>query len=62
MFFLLWIAIIFFIISILAYAFGARGAGATSAGAANTFLWLFLVIAVIALVIWLFTGRTFMWT
>ena len=62
MFFLLWIAIIFFIISILAYAFGARGAGATSAGAANTFLWLFMVIAVIALVIWLFTGHAFMWS
>jgi uncharacterized membrane protein YtjA (UPF0391 family) len=62
MWFLFWVAIVFFIVSILAYAMGSRGAAATAAGAGNAFLWVFLVIAVIALVAWLFTGRAFVWT
>lgn len=47
---LLSIAIIFFVIAIVAYAFGARGLAGMSAGVGRTLLFVFLVLAVIMLV------------
>ena len=45
------IAIIFFIIAILAYVLGARGVAGMSAGIGRTLLFVFLVLAIIMVVI-----------
>lgn len=44
---LLSIAIVFFIIALIAYFFGARGLAGMSAGLGRTLLFVFLVLAVI---------------
>lgn len=48
---LLWLGIVFFIIAIVAYVFGARGVAGMSAGIGRTLLFVFLVLAVIMVVI-----------
>jgi len=42
------IAIVFFVVAILAYALGARGAAGMSAEIGRTLLFVFLVLAVIS--------------
>jgi uncharacterized membrane protein YtjA (UPF0391 family) len=44
---LLGVAIVFFIIAILAYVLGARGVAGMSAGIGRTLLFVFLVLAII---------------
>jgi len=51
---LLWIAIVFFIIAIVAYVLGAQGVAGMSAGIGRTLLFVFLVLAVIMLLVSLF--------
>jgi uncharacterized membrane protein YtjA (UPF0391 family) len=53
---LLTIAIVFFVIALLAYALGARGMAGMSAGIGRTLLFVFLVLAVIMLVVGLVNG------
>ena len=48
---LVWLAIVFFIIAILAYVLGARGVAGMSAGVGRTLLFVFLVLAVITLIV-----------
>ena len=48
---LLSVAIIFFIIAILAYVLGARGVAGMSAGIGRTLLFVFLVLAIIFVII-----------
>ena len=45
------IAIIFFIIAIVAYVLGAQGVAGMSAGIGRTLLFVFLVLAVIMLIV-----------
>lgn len=45
------IAVIFFIIAILAYVLGARGVAGMSAGIGRTLLFVFLVLAVIMVIV-----------
>jgi len=51
------LAVIFFIIALVAYAIGARGMAGMSAGIGQTLLFVFLVLAVIS-VIFAFVHRT----
>jgi uncharacterized membrane protein YtjA (UPF0391 family) len=48
---LVWLAIVFFIIAILAYVLGARGVAGMSAGIGRTLLFVFLVLAIIFVII-----------
>jgi uncharacterized membrane protein YtjA (UPF0391 family) len=48
---LIGIAIVFFIIAILAYVLGARGVAGMSAGIGRTLLFVFLVLAVIMVIV-----------
>jgi uncharacterized membrane protein YtjA (UPF0391 family) len=48
---LLWLAIIFFIIAIVAYVVGAQGVAGMSAGIGRTLLFVFLVLAIIFLIV-----------
>jgi uncharacterized membrane protein YtjA (UPF0391 family) len=48
---LIGIAIIFFIIALVAYVLGARGVAGMSAGIGRTLLFVFLVLAVIMVVV-----------
>ena len=48
---LLWLAIIFFIIAIVAYVVGAQGIAGMSAGIGRTLLFVFLVLAIIFLIV-----------
>lgn len=48
---LLWLAIVFFIIAIVAYVLGARGVAGMSAGIGRTLLFVFLVLAIIFLIV-----------
>lgn len=45
------LAVLFFIIAIVAYVFGARGVAGMSAGIGRTLLFVFLVLAIIVVVI-----------
>ena len=54
---LVYVAIIFFIIAIVAYVLGARGVAGMSAGIGRTLLFVFLVLAVIMVIIGLVNGR-----
>jgi len=45
------LAVIFFIIAILAYVLGARGVAGMSAGIGRTLLFVFLVLAVIMVIV-----------
>ena len=51
---LLYVAIAFFVIAIIAYLLGARGVAGMSAGLGRTLLFVFLVLAVIFLIVGLF--------
>ena len=53
---LLGIAIIFFIIAIIAYVLGAQGVAGMSAGVGRTLLFVFLVLAVLMVVVQLVRG------
>lgn len=44
---LLWIAIVFFVLALVAYLLGARGVAGMSAGVGRTVMFVFLVLAVI---------------
>ena len=54
---LLSLAIVFFIIAILAYVLGARGVAGMSAGIGRTLLFVFLVLAIIFVIVG-FANRT----
>jgi len=45
------LAVIFFIIAILAYVLGARGVAGMSAGIGRTLLWVFLVLAILVVIL-----------
>ena len=45
------LAIVFFIIALIAYVLGARGMAGMSAGIGRTLLFVFLVLAVIMLIV-----------
>jgi uncharacterized membrane protein YtjA (UPF0391 family) len=47
---LLWFAIVFFILAIVAYVFGARGVAGMSAGIGRTLMFVFLVLFVLFLI------------
>jgi uncharacterized membrane protein YtjA (UPF0391 family) len=47
---ILWFAIVFFILAILAYIFGANGVAGMSAGIGRSLLFVFLVLFIICLV------------
>jgi uncharacterized membrane protein YtjA (UPF0391 family) len=47
---LLWLAIVFFILSIIAFLFGANGVAGMSAGIGRTLMFVFLVLAIIFLI------------
>jgi uncharacterized membrane protein YtjA (UPF0391 family) len=53
---LIGLAVIFFIIAILAYVLGARGVAGMSAGIGRTLLFVFLVLAVILVIVGLVRG------
>lgn len=55
---LLGLAILFFIIAIIAYVLGARGVAGMSAGIGRTLLFVFLVLAVLFVIIGL-VNRTY---
>ena len=55
---LIGVAIIFFIIALVAYVLGARGVAGMSAGIGRTLLFVFLVLAVIMMVIAVFNRGT----
>ncbi len=44
------LAVIFFIIAILAYALGARGVAGMSAGIGRTLLFVFLILAILSII------------
>ena len=48
---LLWLAIVFFIIAIVAYVLGAQGVAGMSAGIGRTLLFVFLVLAIIFVIV-----------
>lgn len=48
---LVWWALIFFVIAIVAYLVGARGVAGMSAGVGRTLLFVFLVLAIIFAII-----------
>ena len=48
---LIGLAILFFIIAIIAYVLGARGVAGMSAGIGRTLLFVFLVLAVILVIV-----------
>lgn len=48
---LVWLAVVFFIISIVAYVLGARGLAGMSAGIGRTLLFVFLVLAIVFVVV-----------
>ena len=48
---LLWIAIVFFILAIIAYVFGATGVAGMSAAVGRTLLFVFLVLAILFIIV-----------
>ncbi len=53
---LLTLAIVFFVIALVAYVLGARGVAGMSAGIGRTLLFVFLVLAVLFVIIGLVQG------
>jgi uncharacterized membrane protein YtjA (UPF0391 family) len=53
---LAWLAIVFFILAIIAYLFGANGVAGMSAGIGRTLMFVFLIIFLVMLV-FSFVGR-----
>jgi uncharacterized membrane protein YtjA (UPF0391 family) len=54
---LLWLAIVFFVLAIIAYLFGARGVAGMTAGVGRTLMFVFLVLFIV-LLIFSFIPRT----
>ena len=54
---LLTLAIVFFVIAIIAYVLGARGVAGMSAGIGRTLLFVFVVLAIIFAIVGLMNGR-----
>jgi uncharacterized membrane protein YtjA (UPF0391 family) len=54
---LLWLAIVFFIIALVAYVLGARGVAGMSAGIGRMLLFVFIILAVIVAIV-SFMNRT----
>ncbi|HEV8293453.1 MAG TPA: DUF1328 domain-containing protein [Tepidisphaeraceae bacterium] len=48
---LIWWALVFFVIAIIAYLLGARGVAGMSAGVGRTLLFVFLVLAILFAII-----------
>jgi len=48
---LLWVAIVFFILAIVAYIFGATGVAGMSASIGQTLLFVFLILAILFVVV-----------
>ena len=48
---LFWLAIVFFIIAIVAWAMGAGGVAGLSAGVGRTLLFIFLILAIIFVIL-----------
>jgi len=48
---LVWWALVFFVIAIIAYLLGARGVAGMSAGVGRTLLFVFLVLAILFAII-----------
>jgi uncharacterized membrane protein YtjA (UPF0391 family) len=48
---LLWLAIVFFIIALVAYVLGARGVAGMSAGIGRTLLFVFLILAILFVIV-----------
>ena len=48
---LLWVAIVFFILAIIAYIFGATGVAGLSAEIGRTLLFVFLVLAILFVIV-----------
>jgi uncharacterized membrane protein YtjA (UPF0391 family) len=48
---LLWLAIVFFVLALVAYLFGARGVAGLSAGIGRTLMFVFLVLAIIFVIV-----------
>jgi len=48
---LVWLAVVFFIIAIIAYVLGARGIAGMSAGVGRTLLFVFLVLAILFVIV-----------
>jgi uncharacterized membrane protein YtjA (UPF0391 family) len=48
---LVWMAIVFFIIAIVAYVLGARGVAGMSAGIGRTLLFVFLILAILFVIV-----------
>jgi uncharacterized membrane protein YtjA (UPF0391 family) len=48
---LLWVAIVFFILAIIAYIFGATGVAGMSAAIGRTLLFVFLVLAILFVIV-----------
>ena len=48
---LLWVAIVFFILAIVAYIFGATGVAGLSAEIGRTLLFVFLVLAILFVIV-----------
>jgi uncharacterized membrane protein YtjA (UPF0391 family) len=48
---LVWLAIVFFIIAIIAYVMGAQGVAGMSASIGRTLLFVFLILAIIFVII-----------
>lgn len=55
---LVWLAVVFFIIAIVAYVLGARGVAGMSAGIGRTLLFVFLVLAIIFVIVGLVNRTT----
>jgi uncharacterized membrane protein YtjA (UPF0391 family) len=55
------LAIIFFIIALVAYVIGARGLAGMSAGIGRTLLFVFLVLAVLFAIIGFANGNIWVW-
>ena len=53
---LLWLAVVFFVIAIIAYVLGARGVAGMSAGIGRTLLFVFIILAVIVAIVSLMRG------
>jgi len=54
---LIGLAVIFFIIALVAYVLGARGVAGMSAGIGRTLLFVFLVLAIIFVIVGLLNGH-----
>ncbi|HMB96610.1 MAG TPA: DUF1328 domain-containing protein [Tepidisphaeraceae bacterium] len=48
---LIWLAVVFFIIAIVAYVLGARGLAGMSAGIGRTLLFVFLILAILFVIV-----------